>query len=172
MFNLKQSAKTMLFLKENGIGSHEELVEKSDAACVEYDRRLEKIKAADKRLAEIKELQKQIGTYGKTLETYRAYKASKRDPDFYEANRTAIALHEAARNHFDELGFSKNKKIPPMNLLKQEYGKLSAEKKKQYSGWGETKERRMTLLTARCNVENILGVNKRGTQKRHISHER
>jgi len=173
LFNLKQSAKTMMFLKENGIGSCEELVEKSDAACAEYDELMDKIKRTEKKIAHISELQKHIGAYGKTREIYKQYLASGRDSDFYEKHRADIMHHQAAKKHFDKLGL---KKLPPMAAMKQEYAKLLAEKKMLYGNYKELKEKRMTLLTAKGNIERILGLNQkpqnRRPQNRTISHER
>lgn len=66
IFNLKQASKTLIFLKENDIDSYDDLIKKSAAASGEFNERSTKIKAIEKRLAEISELQKYIGTYGKT----------------------------------------------------------------------------------------------------------
>jgi len=113
-FNLKEMSKTLIFLSENGIEDYDDLVEKSAAASGEYNDRLAKIKAVEERLGEISELQKHIGTYGKTREVYAQYKASGWDKNFYEQFRADITLHKAARKYFDEHGYGKNKKLPSM----------------------------------------------------------
>ena len=178
IFNLKESAKTLVFLKNNGIDSYDELVKKSAAVSAEFNERLNKIKAADTRLGEITELQKQIGQYGKTRETYVLYKKSGWDENFYESNRADITLHKAAKNYFDKLGYGKNNKLPSIASLKQEYATLLAEKKKLYVGYHELKENRAALLTAKQNSDNILGINKhtknhnnRNAPKRNNLHE-
>jgi hypothetical protein len=156
IFNIKEAAKTLLFLKENGIDSYDDLVKKSAAVSEDFNGRLKKIKEIDKRLDEISELQKQIGTYGKTKDAYAKYRASGWDENFYETHRADITLHKAAKKYFDGLGL---KKLPTISSLKQEYATLLAEKKKLYSGYHELKDKRNALLTAKRNSDNMLDIN-------------
>ena len=158
IFNLKESARTLLFLKENGIDSYDDLLKKSAAVSADFNERLTKIKSIDMRLGEISELQKQIGTYGKTRDTYRLYLSAKNREDFFEEYRADITLHIAAKKYFDGLGYGKNNKLPTINSLKQEYATFLAEKKNLYSGYHELKEKRAALLTAKSNAQNILGI--------------
>lgn len=175
IYNLKQVAKTLIFLQENGIDSYAELAEKAGAVSADYNNRLTKIKAAENRMAEIAQLQKHIGTYGKTRDTYVRYKASKFSQDFYDTHAGDIILHKAAKKYFDELGL---KKLPPMNQLKQEYATLSAEKNALYRDYKKFSAQRKELLTAKDNCERLLGIirnapahNADRTQKRSHSHE-
>jgi hypothetical protein len=109
-------------------------------------------------MAEISELQKQIGTYGKTREIYSQYIKSGRNEKFYEEHRADITLHMAAKKHFDSLGYGKNKKLPTINSLKQDYAALLAEKKKLYSGYHSLKQTSRDLVIAKGNADKILGV--------------
>jgi len=168
IFNLKESARTLLFLKDNGINSYDELVQKSAAVSAEFNERLNKIKAVDKRLGEISELQKYIGTYGKTRDVYRQYLSAKNREDFFEEHRADITLHIAAKKYFDSLGYGKNNKLPTIAALKQGYATLLAEKKKLYVGYHELKEKRATLLTAKMNSDNILGINKNARNRNDL----
>ena len=155
IFNLKEAAKTLIFLKENGIDSYDELIKKSAAVSADFNGRLTKIKEIDKRLENISELQKYIGTYGKTRDVYAQYKASGWNENFYEDHRADITLHKATKKYFDGLGL---KKLPPISSLKQEYATLLAEKKKLYSSYHELKEKRMALLTAKSNASRMLDI--------------
>ena len=151
--NLKDSARTILFLQENGIGSYDELIKKSNLVSAEYTGRLSKIKEVEKRLAEISELQRQIGTYSKTREVYAKYKASKWNVDFYESHRADITLHRTAKKYFDSLELEK---FPPMASLKQEYAMLAAERKKLYGGYKRAREEMINWQKAKYNTERIL----------------
>jgi hypothetical protein len=176
IFNIKQAAKTLLFLKENGIDSYDDLVRKSTAASTEFDERLDGIQEIEKRLSDISSLQKQIGTYGKTREVYKQYRAAKNKADFFEEHRADITLHKAAKKYFDGLGL---KKLPSIPLLRQEYATLAAEKKKLYAAHYASKDSMRELLVARGNVERILGIDRNAhdhadsrTQNSHASHNR
>ena len=156
VFNIKQLSKTLLFL--NGIDSYEDLLKKSDAVSAEYDMRLKNIKEVDTRLAEISELQKHIGIYGKTRETYKVYMAlpSKKREDYFEANRADISLHKAAKKYFN--GLVLDKKLPTISSLKQEYATLAARKKRLYSGYYDLRDNHRALLTAKGNAQRLLGM--------------
>jgi predicted restriction endonuclease len=84
-----------------------------------------------------------------------AYKKSGYSKKFYESNRADIALHEAAKKHFDNLGISK---LPKISELKQEYATLQTDKKKLYSGYRDLKKNAHDLLIAKSNAERILDI--------------
>ena len=147
-----------MFLKENGIDSYDDLVKKSAAVSNDFNERLTKIKSAEKRMAEISELQKYIGQYGKTRDVYKQYLSAKNREDCFEEHRADITLHMAAKKYFDSQGYGKDKKLPTISALKQEYATLRAEKKKAYVGYHDLKDNRSELLTAKHNADRILGV--------------
>ena len=155
IFNIKQTAKTLLFLKDTGIDSYDDLVKKTAAMSTEFNDRLASIKAAEKRLTEIKELQKHIGTYSKTRDIYARYMKSGKNRNFYEEHRAEITLHLAAKNHFDSLGI---KKLPTIAELRKEYATLDVEKKKLYTGYQELKAKSRELLIAKGNADRMLGI--------------
>ena len=155
IFNLKQAAKTLVFLQENGIDSYEDLKKKSSSASGDFAALTTKIKEIETRQKEITELQKYVGQYGKTRDVYAAYKASGWSRSFYDEHAADIILHRAAKKYFDGLG---KKKLPSINQLKQEYAALAAEKKKLYSGYNELKENSRALAVAKGNADRILGI--------------
>ena len=161
----------MIFLKENGIDSYDDLVKKASSASGDFAALNNKIKDADKRLAEISELQKYIGQYGKTRDVYAQYKKSGWSEKFYEEHRADITLHRAAKKFFDDAGYGKDKKLPTIASLKQEYAALLAEKKKLYSGYHASKKNMQELVIAKGNADKILGV-KPEAQDRDDSHTR
>jgi len=155
VFNLKQTAKTLVYLQENGIDSYEDLKKKSSSASGAFSALTTKIKEIETRQKEISELQKYIGQYSKTREVYAAYKASGWSRDFYDKNSADIILNRAAKKYFDTLG---TKKLPSIKSLKEEYAKLIAEKKKLYSGYHELKKNSRSLSIAKGNADQILGI--------------
>jgi hypothetical protein len=177
IFNLKQAAKTLIFLQEQSIDTYEDLQRKAAAASNEFNALAGRIKDADKKLKDISELQKQIGNYGKTRAVYDAYKKTGWDRAFYDANAADIILHRAAKKFFDEQGFKT--KLPSINSLKQEYAATLAEKKKLYGDYHRLKETSRDLNVALGNAKQILSITEdapkhndsHATQKRN-THER
>jgi len=155
IFNLKEAARTLIYLKEVGIDSYDDLRKKSSSASDDFYKVTKRIKEIESRQKEIVELQKQIGTYGKTREVYAKYKASGWDRRFYNSNETDIISHKAAKKYFNELGL---KKLPKIDELKQEYAKNDSEKRVLYGEYYKLKESSRELATATYNVERILGI--------------
>jgi hypothetical protein len=155
VFNLKQSAKTLIYLQERGLDDYALLSKTTEAAYATHQRKVDRLNIIETRLKGISELQRQIGVYSKTKEVYKLYKSLplKKQADFFEANRADITLHIAAKKHFDTPGL---KKFPPMAELKQEYATLAAEKKKLYSGYKESKQEMIDLCTVKHNVQYLL----------------
>jgi Cu/Ag efflux protein CusF len=61
-FNLKELAKTLMFLQDNGLTNYEDLKRATAAATTDFSEISQSIKVIDKRLSEINELHKNIGT--------------------------------------------------------------------------------------------------------------
>jgi hypothetical protein len=160
IFNLKQAAKTLIFLQENGIDSYTDLVKKSTSASGDFSALTKQIKEIETRQKDVTELQKYIGQYGKTRDVYAKYKASKWSRAFYDIHAADIILHRAAKKYFDGLGV---KKLPSINQLKQEYATLAAEKKKLYSDYHKLKENSHAILLAKANADRILGITPNGS---------
>ncbi len=156
-FNLKEMAKTLIYLQENNLTDLGELEKACDAAAQKFHDLTDRIKAAEARMKDISELQTHIGAYGKTREVYTQYRklTGRKREKFYEQHSSEITACQAAKRYFDSLGL---KKLPSMQSLKQEYAKLKAEKQKQYSEYKQARAEMMELLTAKNNVEQILGV--------------
>jgi hypothetical protein len=155
IFNLKQAAKTLLFLQEQGIDSYDDLKKKSSSSSGAFSALTKKIRDTEIKMSEITELQKYIGQYGKTKEVYSHYKASGWNKKFLTEHEADILLHRAAKKYFDGLGM---KKLPSINQLKQEWATLAAEKKKLYVGYNELKTSSRELVVALGNANHILGI--------------
>ena len=157
IFNLKEMAKTVMYLQENGLTDFSELEKACDAAVQKFNDLADQTKAANARMKEISKLQKHIGAYSKTREVYAQYwkLTGRKQAEFYEQHTSEIASCQAAKRYFDSLGL---KKLPSMQSLKQEYAVLLAENKKRYPEYKQAKAKMIELLTAKNNVERILGV--------------
>jgi hypothetical protein len=158
IFNIKQAAHTLIYLKENGIDSYNDLCVKATAACNEFVKRNERIKAIEERQKSISDLQKQIGVYGKTRSAWERYKNSGYDPALFEAERADLTLHKAAKNYFNAQGFKG--KLPSINSLKQEWATLESERRSLYVGYKELRQKYIDLCTAESNARTILGIGK------------
>jgi len=153
VFNLKQAAKTLLFLQDNGLDDIEKLAEAAQKAKDGFNAIQTQIQTADARLREIALLQKHIGAYVKTKDVYAEYKRHKFSKKFYAENEKAINDCKAAKAFFDE---QKLAKLPTINSLKQEYAALVADKKKLYATQSPARNFMQEILMAQQNVRMLL----------------
>ena len=153
LFNLKQAAKTLLFLQDNDLDDIEKLAEAAQKAKDDFNGLQTRIHAIDERLKEIPPMQKHIGTYVKTKDVYAEYKRRKFSKKFYAENAKAIDDCKAAKAFFDEQGLAK---LPTINSLKQEFATLTTEKKKLYAGYSTTRNHMQEILMAQQNVQQLL----------------
>ncbi len=160
IFNVKQMAKTINYLHENGLTEYSELVKKSENAVKDFGDLAAQIKAKEKRMKDINELKKHIINYMRTKEVY----AASRKGGFDEKHRADVGLHVAAKKHFNELGL---KKLPTIKGLQAEYSELFSQNKELYAECQKVKKEMQVIVTARANVQRILGKEerKRATEK-------
>ena len=154
VFNLKQMAQTMNYLTEHGLLDYADLAAKAAAATERYNGLSEKIKAAERRMAEIAVLKTHIINYSKTRDVYVAYRKAGYSKKFKAEHESEILLHQAAKKAFDGLGL---KKLPTVKRLQAEYAALLAEKKSAYADYRRARDEMKELLTVRANVDRLMG---------------
>ncbi len=160
VFNLKQMAQTMNYLTEHGLLDYADLAAKADEATGRYHELSARIKAAERRMAEIAVLKTHIINYSKTREVYVAYRKAGYSKKFKAEHESEILLHQAAKKAFDELGL---KKLPTVKSLQAEYAALLAEKKSAYADYRRARDEMKELLTVKANVDRLMGYDKSET---------
>ena len=163
VFNVKQMAKTLLYLQEHGIKNREELNTRADAASEKLAAVNERIKAIDAQVKEISELRGQIVAYAKTRKIFDEYKASRYSRRFYDEHENDIEQHRAAKRYFSEHGIEK---LPKMKDLNAEFDKLAAEKRAAYAEYRAIRDEQRELLVHRHNVDVFLGEEKSSDARR------
>ena len=154
VFNLKQMAQTINFLTENNLLDYTDLEKKAQSATDTFNRLSTEIKTAEKRMAEIAVLKSHIANYANTRDVYTDYRNAGYSRSFFEEHTADLILHKAAKSAFNELGA---KKLPTMKALQTEYAELLSGKKKSYGEYQKMKKEMQETITAKANVDRILG---------------
>ena len=162
VFNLKQMAQTINYLTENNLLEYADLKEQAAAATTHFHELTTRIRAAETRMAEIGNLKMQIINYSKTRDVYVAYRKASYSKTFRTEHEADILLHKAAKKAFDDLGV---KKLPTIKTLQSEYETLLAEKRNAFKGYAAAKKDMRELLTAKANVDRLLGKTKEQPQQ-------
>lgn len=168
VFNLKQMAQTVNFLTEHNLLEYAALEEKAAAATARHNELSAKIKAAEKRMAEIAVLRAHIINYAKTRETYVAYRKAGYSNKFRQEYEEEILLHQAAKNAFNDMGV---KKLPQVKELQAEYARLLEEKKKIYAECRRSREEMRELLAAKANVDRLLKLDEEQKKEQEKDHD-
>ena len=155
VFNVKQTAKTILFLQERGIYDYESLKQITDSAADRMTELGASIKAKEKRLGEIRALKTHIIYYAKTRDVYVEYRKSGYSKKFFEAHREELALHKAAKEAFTRSGLEK---LPTVKQLNQEFYEILQAKKEEYAEYRKIKDELREYQIARKNMEIVLDI--------------
>ena len=154
-FNLKTMAKTLIYLQENGLTDLDAL----DAALAEVHEKVKTsradIKAIEAKLNKRKDLQRQVlnAHAGKDLHAEYLKLPKKKQEKFYEENRPALMLYDAAMRYFKENGV---KTIPTVKRIQDEIEDLTSAKNAGYTEYRESQKREKELQTVKANIETIL----------------
>lgn len=156
--NLKEMSKSLLFLREHGIDSLEDLNALVEEKVAARDSLKDEVTSMEKRIAELAALRKHIFNYSDTRATYEAYRKSGYSRNFYEAHREQITIHKAAKKAFDELDM---KKIPRAKELSVEIVRLMAEKKAKFSEYRSARDEAKEYLVIRENIASLYDAERR-----------
>ena len=157
--NLKQMARTLIYLQERGLDDFNKLSKTAEEAKCRFNELSRHINNLDQKLTSNANLQKQIVTYSKTRAIYTEYRKAGYSKKFKAAHESDILLHQTAKKTFDELGYSKGKKLPSVASLRAEYAPVLEEKKRAYKEYRQAKAEMQELMTAKANVQRFLNIN-------------
>ena len=155
VFNLKTMAKTLLYLQENGLTDLDAL----DAALAESHEKTKTARADLKKIeAELsakKELQRHVlnARDAKDLHTEYLKLPKKKQEKFYEENRPALMLYDAAIRYFKG---NEVKMIPTVKRIQDEIEELTSRKNAGYTEYRESQKHKKELQTVKANIEKML----------------
>jgi len=155
VFNLKQLSQAVIYLKEHGDMSYEDLQEKAAAATISFNALSAKIKELESQMTANGELQKQIVNYAKTRAVYVEYRKAGYSKKFRAEHEADILLHQAAKKYFDSMGITK---LPSVKSLREEYAGLLEQKRKAYAAYKQARSDMKELHNIKANVDYLLDI--------------
>jgi hypothetical protein len=163
--NLKEAAKTLNFLTENGLVQYADLEAKAaevTAASYEADASL---KTAEKKLSDMAVLIKHVTTYKQTKSAYDGLKTAKDKDAYRRGHESALILHEAAAKAI-RAARPGGGRLPNLAALKSEYAKLTERKSTLRTEYGKLKKQVREYGIIKKNVDFILNpIEQRGKGK-------
>ena len=166
--NLKQAAKTLNFLTEHKIEQYADLTAKISEIVTASEQAADSLKAAEKRLADMAVLIKNVTTYQKTKPAYDVYRKAKNKDRYRADHERAIILHEAAAKALQTAGI---KKLPNLTALQAEYEQLQTQKETLYADYGKLKKQVKEYDVIKRNIDSILRQGKEPEREKETERE-
>ena len=130
IYNLKQMAAALQFLREYGLTDYDELAAKTDAAVDQEHTLAGELRAVQEELTHTAALMGAVVQYAKTRPVFDGYKAAKYSKKYLAQHEAELADYREAKATMNDL--LDGAKLPKMDALKQKRRELTERKKSPY----------------------------------------
>jgi hypothetical protein len=149
-------AATLQYLQENGLLEYEQLEKKATEAADRFHTLSDQIKSIESAMSVNAELKAAIVDYAKTRPVFDGYKAAKYSKKYLAEHEPEITVYRAAQAEFQRI--LSGTKLSKMDVLKEEYQKLAAEKRAAYKEYRAVRQDMQEVVTAKSNIDHLLGL--------------
>lgn len=153
LHNLKQAARTLNFLTEHEIESYPDLESRVAEITAASTEAAAALKAAERRLAEMAVLIKDVTTCKELRPLLQEYQRAADKKQFRRKHEGTLILYEAAAKALKEQGFQK---LPDLYALKNEYKQLAEQKDQMQRQYNDAKRQMQEYGIIKQNVDGIL----------------
>ena len=151
--NLNTMAESVIFLREHGIKSVQQLDEFIKKSADERQNLQDKIKAIDKKMEQLSTTMEQVHIVKKYRAYYKEYKANTSDRAFFEEYKAQITLYENALSELKKSYF----KLPNSKDILSKLDKLSDKKNTLMQEYSSSKSTIDELYKIRKNYDIYMG---------------
>ena len=156
VYNLKQMAAALQYLKEHQLFEYDDLAVKTDAATERFHTLAGDIQQTEAELSRVSDLMAAVVQYAKTRPAFDGYKAAKYSRKYLAEHEAELADYRAAKATMGEL--LGGEKLPKMAELKEKRRQLAARKKALYTEYRSAQEEMRQAVAVKANIDHLLGV--------------
>ena len=156
VYNLKQMAAALQYLKEHRLFEYDDLAAKTDAATERFHTLAGDIQQTEAELSRVSDLMAAVVQYAKTRPAFDGYKAAKYSRKYLAEHEAELADYRAAKATMGEL--LGGEKLPKMAELKEKRRQLVARKKVLYTEYRSAQEEMRQAVAVKANIDHLLGV--------------
>ena len=156
VYNLKQMAAALQYLKEHQLFEYDDLAVKTDAATERFHTLAGDIQQTEAELSHVSNLMAAVVQYAKTRPAFDGYKAAKYSRKYLAEHEAELADYRAAKATMGEL--LGGEKLPKMAELKEKRRQLAARKKALYADYRTAQEQMRQAVAVKTNIDHLLGV--------------
>jgi hypothetical protein len=163
--NLKEAAKTLNFLTENGLLQYAELESKTAEVTAAFDDAADALKAADRKLTDMAVLMKHIETYQQTKPVADELKTAKDKDAYRRAHEGELILHDAAARAL-RAARPNGGKLPSLATLRAEHAKLTGCRDALKADYAILRKQAHDIGVVKRNVDSILNADGDKTRRK------
>ena len=156
VYNLKQMAAALQYLKEHQIFEYDDLAVKTDAATERFHTLAGDIQQTEAELSHVSDLMAAVVQYAKTRPAFDGYKAAKYSRKYLAEHEAELADYRAAKATMAEL--LGGEKLPKMDVLKEKRRQLAARKKALYLEYRKAQQDMRELVAVKGSVDHLHGL--------------
>lgn len=156
VYNLKQMAAALQYLKEHQLFEYDDLAAKTDAATERFHTLAGDIQHTEAELSRVSDLMAAVVQYAKTRPVFGGYKAAKYSRKYLAEHEAELADYRAAKATMAEL--LGGEKLPKMDVLKEKRRQLAARKKALYLEYHKAQQDMRELVAVKGSVDHLRGL--------------
>ena len=156
VYNLKQMAAALQYLKEQQLYEYDDLAAKTDAATERFHALAGDIQQTEAELSRVSDLMAAVVQYAKTRPVFDGYKASKYSRKYLAEHEAGLADYRAVKATMAEL--LGGEKLPKMDVLKEKRRQLAALKKALYLEYRKAQQDMRELVAVKGSVDHLRGL--------------
>ena len=156
VYNLKQMAAALQYLKEHQLFEYDDLAAKTDAATERFHTLAGDIQQTEAELSRVSDLMAAVVQYAKTRPAFDGYKAAMYSRKYLAEHEAELADYRVAKATMGEL--LGGEKLPKMAELKEKRRQLAARKKALYTEYRSAQEEMRQAVAVKANIDHLLGV--------------
>ena len=156
VYNLKQMAAALQYLKEHRLFEYDDLAAKTDAATEQFHTLVGDIQQTEAELSRVSDLMAAVVQYAKTRPAFDGYKAAKYSRKYLAEHEAELADYRAAKATMAEL--LGGEKLPKMDVLKEKRRQLAARKKALYLEYRKAQQDMRELVAVKGSVDHLRGL--------------
>ena len=156
VYNLKQMAAALQYLKEHQLFEYDDLAAKTDAATEHFHTLAGDIQQTEAELSRVSDLMAAVVQYAKTRPAFDGYKAAKYSRKYLAEHEAELADYRAAKATMAEL--LGGEKLPKMDVLKEKRRQLAARKKALYLEYRKAQQDMRELVAVKGSVDHLRGL--------------
>ena len=156
VYNLKQMAAALQYLREHGLGDYATLEAATNGAVDRFHALAGELRETEAALAKSTELMAAVVDYAKTRPVFEGYKAVRYSKKYLAEHESELATYRAAKAAMNDL--LAGGKLPKMDALKKSRRELAEKKKTLYGEYRKAQREMREAVAAKSNIDHLLGM--------------